>query len=46
MKKTGLGKGLDALFSGPITDDNVMPEDIVKSIKITDFEPVIIYYFI
>ncbi len=39
-KRTGLGKGLDALFSGPIIDDEQMREnDTLKSLKITEVEP-------
>ena len=38
MKKTGLGKGLDALFSGPM-DDTVENEDIVKYLKLNEIEP-------
>ena len=44
-KKTGLGKGLDALFSEsmlqPEEEENVLKdgEEIVKSIKIIDIEP-------
>lgn len=39
-KKTGLGKGLDALFSMPIPDEEKQQEnDIVKNIKLVDIEP-------
>ena len=43
-KKTGLGKGLDALFSESMLqpeEENVLKdgEEIVKSIKIIDIEP-------
>ena len=43
MKKTGLGKGLDALFSESMLqpEENILKdgEEIVKSIKIIDIEP-------
>ena len=39
-KRTGLGKGRDALCSGPIIDDEQMREnDTLKSLKITEVEP-------
>lgn len=39
-KRTGLGKGLDALFSGPIIEDEQMHEnDTLKNLKITEVEP-------
>lgn len=38
MKKTGLGKGLDALFSGSI-DETPSSEEIVRNIKINEIEP-------
>ena len=39
-KKTGLGKGLDALFSGPIEQENSNDnEEIVKYLKINEIEP-------
>lgn len=39
-KRTGLGKGLDALFSGPIIEEEQMREnDILKNLKITEVEP-------
>ncbi len=39
-KRTGLGKGLDALFSGPIIEDEQMREnDTLKNLKITEVEP-------
>ena len=37
-KKTGLGKGLDALFSTPIIED-VKTEEIVKKLNINEIEP-------
>ncbi len=40
MKKTGLGKGLDALFSGPIEQESTSNQDeIVKYLKINEIEP-------
>ena len=39
VKKTGLGKGLDALF-GPAPEEEQMQEnDILKNLKITEVEP-------
>lgn len=38
-KKTGLGKGLDALFSMPIEEEQQMEGDVLKNIKIIDIEP-------
>ena len=38
-KKTGLGKGLDALFGAPIEEENNNNDNIVKSLKIVDIEP-------
>jgi ParB family chromosome partitioning protein len=39
-KRTGLGKGLDALFSGPIIEEEQMQEnDILKNLKVTEVEP-------
>ena len=39
-KKTGLGKGLDALFSGPIEQESTSnQEEIVKYLKINEIEP-------
>ena len=39
-KRTGLGKGLDALFNGPIIEDEQMREnDTLKNLKITEVEP-------
>ena len=39
-KKTGLGKGLDALFGAPIEEEVVNEsENIVKTLKIIDIEP-------
>ncbi len=40
VKKTGLGKGLDALFSSPIMEEEqVKPEEIVMKLKINEIEP-------
>ena len=39
VKKTGLGKGLDALF-GPTPEEEQMQEnDVLKNLKITEVEP-------
>ena len=38
VKKTGLGKGLDALFSTPVVEDTVS-EELVKKLKINEIEP-------
>ena len=38
-KMTGLGKGLDALFSMPIVEEEPKEGDILKNLKITDIEP-------
>lgn len=40
VKKTGLGKGLDALFSMPVIEEEQPKEgDILKNLKIIDIEP-------
>ncbi len=40
IKKTGLGKGLDALFSMPIEDEETLKAgDGLKNLKIIDIEP-------
>ena len=40
VKKTGLGKGLDALFSMPVAEEEKQQEgDILKNLKIIDVEP-------
>lgn len=40
VKKTGLGKGLDALFSMPIAEEEKAQEnDILKNLKVIDIEP-------
>lgn len=39
-KRTGLGKGLDALFSTPILEEEQMQDnDVLKNLKITEIEP-------
>lgn len=38
VKKTGLGKGLDALFSSPVMGEETS-EEIVKKLKINEIEP-------
>ena len=39
-KKTGLGKGLDAIFSTTIPEEEQQRDnEIVKSIKLTEIEP-------
>ena len=37
-KMTGLGRGLDALFSTPIIED-IKEDDILKNLKINEVEP-------
>ena len=39
VKKTGLGKGLDALFSTPVVEEKVTSEELVKKLKINEIEP-------
>ena len=40
VKKTGLGKGLDALFSTPIIEEEVVkPEELVRKLNINEIEP-------
>ena len=39
VKKTGLGKGLDALFSTPMVEENNIEQEIVKKLKINEIEP-------
>ena len=39
MKKTGLGKGLDALFSGPTEAEESNGDEIVRMLKLNDIEP-------
>lgn len=38
-KKTGLGKGLDALFGPAPEEEQVKENDVLKNLKITDVEP-------
>ena len=39
-KKTGLGRGLDALFGGAIEEENKKePEELVQQLKLIDIEP-------
>ena len=37
-KKTGLGKGLDALF-GPVPEEEIQENDVLKNLKIVEVEP-------
>ena len=39
VKKTGLGKGLDALFSTPVVEEQSTSEELVKKLKINEIEP-------
>ena len=39
VKKTGLGKGLDALFSTPIIEEEVKQDELVKHLNINEIEP-------
>lgn len=39
VKKTGLGKGLDALFSSPIIEEEPTQSEIAKMLKINEIEP-------
>lgn len=38
-KKTGLGKGLDALFGPAPEEEQIKESDVLKNLKITDVEP-------
>ena len=38
-KKTGLGKGLDALFGSTPEEEQVKDDDVLKNLKITEVEP-------
>ena len=38
-KKTGLGKGLDALFGAPAIEEQIQENDVLKNLKITEVEP-------
>ncbi len=39
VKKTGLGKGLDALFSSPIIEKEETPQESVVKLKLNEIEP-------
>ena len=39
MKKTGLGKGLDALFSDNMKNEDIAEGEVVQLLKITQIEP-------
>ena len=39
VKKTGLGKGLDALFSMPVEEEKLKEDDTLKNLKIIEVEP-------
>lgn len=39
MKKTGLGKGLDALFSMPSQEETINENDTLQNLKLMDVEP-------
>ena len=38
-KRGGLGKGLDALFSTPVVEEQATSEELVKKLKINEIEP-------
>ena len=38
-KKTGLGKGLDALFGPTPEEEQIKEDDVLKNLKITEVEP-------
>lgn len=38
-KMSGLGKGLDALFSNTVVDEEIGENEIVKNLKVIDIEP-------
>ena len=38
-KKTGLGKGLDALFGPTPEEEQIKENDVLKNLKITEVEP-------
>ena len=38
-KKTGLGKGLDALFGPAPEEEQIKETDVLKNLKITEVEP-------
>ena len=39
VKKTGLGKGLDALFGDVKIEEQIQENDILRNLKITEVEP-------
>jgi ParB family chromosome partitioning protein len=39
VKKTGLGRGLDALFSTPVIEEEVKNKEIAQLVKINEIEP-------
>lgn len=39
VKKTGLGKGLDALFANNIEDEEIRDNEVIEKLKITEVEP-------
>ena len=39
VKKTGLGKGLDALFSSSLIEEELKSEELVMNLKINEIEP-------
>lgn len=39
VKKTGLGRGLDALFSTPVMEEEVQNKEIAQFVKINEIEP-------
>ena len=40
VKKTGLGKGLDALFSAPLMEmEEKNSNDVVRKLKVNEIEP-------
>lgn len=38
-KKTGLGKGLDALFTNNVLDEEIQENEVIEKLKITEVEP-------
>ena len=38
-KKTGLGKGLDALFANNIEDEEIKDNEVIEKLKVTEVEP-------
>lgn len=39
VKKTGLGKGLDALFAGSVEEEEIKENEVIEKLKITEVEP-------